>query len=187
MGFYVNVKRLRNLRSPEMLMPVAFVFIALQHLAFSSMDICRRVVQLALKAHNECWIEGGTVSDQTKKSQKTCTRWQELTRKAFKERFSVEKPIGDQGSKQKIDLVDKISRVAYELKASKNNVHMEIYRDVFKILVHNLRLPDERLKALVFIAPEEGRKAVADDFLDDVKSLTRKHDVEFTVEWLPKK
>src|SRR5690606_8526091 len=96
------------------------------------------------------------VSSQTKKSQQTCKAWQEAVLAEFGERFIREHPLNESGPCQKIDLLDTEARVAYEMKVSKNNVHMEIYRDVFKSLVFNERNPKNAIKTLVFLAPAEG-------------------------------
>ena len=99
------------------------------------MIIRQRLVELAAIAHRECWSHECNVSEQTRKSQNACKRWQELVLNEFAKRFTAEKAIGENSTGQKIDLVDETDRSAYELKASKNNAHMEIYRDVFKALV----------------------------------------------------
>ena len=103
------------------------------------MTIEDQVVALAAQAHGTCWSPGNDVSAQTRKAQDTCKRWQESVRERFGSRFKDECSINREngGPSQKIDLVDVEDRVAYELKASPNNVHMEIYCDVFKALVFN--------------------------------------------------
>lgn len=142
----------------------------------------QRIVQLALDAHRECWSHDSNVSEQTKKSQSACKRWQQLVLKEFGDRFTPEKTIGVKGAGQKIDLVDETDRVAYELKASKNNVHMEIYRDVFKTLVFNRRNPNQTLCALIFIAPKEGIRKLGASFPADVKAVAKTMKLELFIE-----
>jgi hypothetical protein len=146
------------------------------------MNTHQRIVQLAADAHRECWSHGCNVSEQTKKSQSACKRWQELVTKEFGGQFTPEKAIEEKGAGQKIDLVDETDRVAYELKASKNNVHMEIYRDVFKALVFNRRNPANTLGTLVFIAPKQGIDKLSPIFLTDVKAIAKTMKLELVVE-----
>ena len=81
--------------------------------------------------------------------------------------------MNDEGPSQKIDLVDNHDRVAYELKASPNNVHMEVYRDVFKALVFNQRNPGKAIRTLVFLAPKDGMKKLGATFPQDVQNIAR--------------
>jgi len=146
------------------------------------MSMLQSIVQLAAVAHRECWRHGCNVSEQTKKSQSACQRWQELVVKEFGNRFTPEKAIGENGVGQKIDLVDEKERVGYELKASKNNVHMEIYGDVFKALVFNRRNPGKTLGALVFIAPKEGIGKLGASFPADVQAIAKSMGLELVLE-----
>ena len=146
------------------------------------MNVSQRTINLAADAHSECWSHGCNVSEQTKKSQSACKRWQELVTKEFGARFSPEKPIGENGTGQKIDLLDETDRVAYELKASKNNVHMEIYRDVFKVLVFNRRNPDKKINTLVFIAPKEGMAKLGAIFPADVQVISKSMNLDLILE-----
>ena len=67
-------------------------------------------------------------------------------------RFDVEYQIAPH-LKQRIDVVNVVNGIAYELKVSPNNVHMEFYRDIFKvILARDNRLPN--LERFVFLTPE---------------------------------
>jgi hypothetical protein len=118
----------------------------------------QQVVALAKQAHRQHWSVGADVSKQTKKSLQTCKEWQQAVLAEFGDRFIREHPLNESGPCQKIDLLDTHARVAYEMKVSKNNVHMEIYRDVFKSLVFNERNPKNVIKRLVFLAPAAGLK-----------------------------
>jgi hypothetical protein len=68
--------------------------------------------------------------------------------------------------------------VAYELKSSPNNVQMEIYRDVFKALVFNLRNPDIAVKTLVLIAPKAGIEKLGKTFPKDVQAIASRLDLQ---------
>ena len=146
------------------------------------MNTLQRIVAIAAQVHRQCWSQGFNVSEQTKKSQVTCKQWQVLVLDEFGQRFTKEKPIGGIGTGQKIDLVDENDRVAYELKASKNNVHMEIYRDVFKILVFNQRNPTNRIRTLVFIAPKLGIENLGKEFPNDVQAIVKRLKLDLILE-----
>ena len=143
-----------------------------------------QVVSLALKAHEEVWSDGKEVSAQTQKAQRVCKRWQALVEEAFPDRFLAEHGLKKKGLGQKIDLVDVTNGVAYELKASPNNVHMEIYRDVFKALVFNELKPDEAVKTLVFIAPESGVKKLGVEFVEVVQRIAERQGLRLLVKRL---
>jgi hypothetical protein len=77
--------------------------------------------------------------------------WQTELEKLAPGRFSIEHPVAEHLN-EKIDVVDRVAGIAYELKASPNNVHMEFYRDIFKvILARDSGLP--KLKHFVFLTP----------------------------------
>jgi hypothetical protein len=111
-------------------------------------------VQTLQGIHSELWRSRQTVSSATKTAIEITRRWQlEVTTADadFQKEFPVE------GLGEKIDLVDTKRMVAYELKVSPNNTHMEFYRDVFKVLAHNeASQVCQRINKLIFIAPQEG-------------------------------
>lgn len=143
------------------------------------------VVAFAAEAHRQLWTAGSDVSKQTKKSQRVCGMWQDAVMTEFGSRFAAELPIYEKGSAQKIDLVNQKSRVAYELKSSPNNVHMEIYRDVFKALVFNEHHPERPLKKLVFIAPEEGIRTLGPSFPKDVAAIAARLGLSLKLRAIP--
>lgn len=136
------------------------------------MSTVAEVVIIAAEAHRQIWSPGKDVSEQTKKSQRICAVWQDVVLERFGARFAREVCLNESGLAQKIDLVDWEERVAYELKASPNNVHMEIYRDVFKALVYNERNPNSKLRTLVFIAPAGGIRSLGASFPRDVQAIS---------------
>ena len=143
------------------------------------------VVAFAEHAYRESWSAGGNVSEQTNKSQRVCTTWQKAVRDHFGSRFAAEVSLNESGTAQKIDLVDEQDRVAYELKSSPNNVHMEIYRDVFKALVFNERNPKQRITTLVFIAPKKGIQKLGPTFPKDVQTISARMDLTLKLRELP--
>ena len=63
---------------------------------------------------------------------------------------------------------------------SPNNTHFELYRDIFKVLVHNER--NKRfIRELVFITPEEGARKVNRNFGAAVVELVNKHDLRVRI------
>lgn len=148
-----------------------------------------RVVALAAAAHCAGWSAGNHVSTQTRKAQTTCKCWQDAVVKEFGCRFKAECGFSDDkvGPSQKIDLLDVVGRVAYELKSSPNNVHMEIYRDVFKALVSNERNPESKIKTLVFVAPETGIRKLGEHFVKDVQTICARVGLTLKLRGLPMK
>lgn len=159
--------------------------------ARTQMNIEDEVVKLAAEAHSQTWSQcepsDDKVSRQTKKAQATCKYWQKTVKQKFGNRFAVEHGINGKkgGRSQKIDLVDLEDRAAYELKSSPNNVHMEIYRDVFKALVFNERNPAERIKTLVFIAPRSGIQKLGPDFPKDVQAICGRIGLDLKLREIP--
>ena len=143
--------------------------------------IQRDVVKLAARNHRPHWKTTSVVSVQTRAAQFISREWQVAVKDSFKERFSVEYPVGG-GFKEKIDLVDLQDAVAYELKVSKNNTHFEFYRDIFKVAVHNAHSPRWKIKKLVFITPAEGAKKLRTGYGNAVRALVEKqHSIEVEV------
>ena len=129
------------------------------------------VVAYAREAHKQVWTTGSNVSKQTRSAQAVCRVWQDVVRTELGDRFAAEHRLGDDDVNEKIDLVDIKERVAYELKVSENNPHMEFYRDIFKALVFNRRNPNNKLRKLIFITPEVGAVKLDKAFGDDVKAI----------------
>jgi hypothetical protein len=92
-----------------------------------------------------------------------------------------EHALGADGVNERLDLVDCRERVAYELKASRNNPHMECYRDVFKALVFNRLNPRNRLQKLVFITPGEGAGRLEKPFTEEVRAIASKAGLEVEI------
>ena len=110
------------------------------------------VVRLAEEAHALHWQMSGSESTGDKLASLVTRTWQQRLQEIHVGRFDVEYQIAPH-LKQRIDVVDVVNGIAYELKVSPNNVHMEFYRDIFKvILARDNRLPN--LKRFVFLTPE---------------------------------
>jgi hypothetical protein len=111
------------------------------------------VLDKLVETHNELWGAGTDVSLQTSRSYKLTRVWQEkltsIDSKRFVAEYVANKEAGNQS--HKIDLVDAVDRVAYELKVSPNNPHFEFYKDVFKVLYANT--PVKVIDKLVFCCP----------------------------------
>ena len=141
-----------------------------------------RVSALAGCCHKKHYSPGQGVSEQTKKAQRVCREWQQRVLKEFPDRFAIEVPLGGRGAKQRIDLVDWATHTAFELKVSPHNTHMEVYRDVFKALVYNIRNPRRKLRHLVFIAPAGGIDSLGTEFPKDVAAITQGLKLKFSLE-----
>ncbi len=139
------------------------------------------VVALAAMKYRLFWKSGSDISTQTKSSIKVGCEWQIAVNDNFKERFSLEYPVGE-GFKEKIDMVDLQDAVAYEMKVSENNTHFEFYRNIFKVAVHNAHNPRWKIKKLVFITPDAGAAKLNTDFGNAVRALAgEKHSIEVEI------
>lgn len=141
----------------------------------------KRVCALAERCHKKHYSPGRGVSEQTRKAQRVCREWQECVLKEFPQRFATEVPLGGHGAKQRIDLVDWATRTAFELKVAPGNVHMEVYKDVFKALVYNRRNPHKKLRHLVFVAPAAGIDSLGTEFPKDVAAITQGLKLKFSL------
>ena len=104
--------------------------------------------------HSTVWKAKQSVSDATSTAISITRQWQAAVLTS-KPSFAAEYPVSGLG--EKIDLLDRDQMIAYELKVSPNNTHMEFYRDVFKVLAHN-EVAQVPIRKLVFIAPGVGAR-----------------------------
>ncbi len=110
------------------------------------------VVRLAGEVHANHWQMSGNVSTGDQLATLITSTWQKRLQEAVPGRFEIEYKIAPHLN-QRIDVVDVVNGITYELKVSPNNVHMEFYRDIFKvILARDNRLPN--LTRFVFLTPE---------------------------------
>jgi hypothetical protein len=131
------------------------------------------VINLARTIHNRHWLPNRDESHSTKAAIQICREWQQAVINAFPGQFVGECVIGSDCG-ERIDLVDQHEKIAYELKASPNNTHMEFYRDIFKTWVQR-ESGDEPLKRLVFITPETGARRLQAGFGQQVIRLAQQH------------
>jgi len=105
------------------------------------------------EVHNKLWTNDKNVSAQTSRAHKLTREWQEKLVAIDSNRYKAEFISTTQRGKRshKIDLVDTVERVAYELKVSPNNAHFEFYKDVFKVLYANSS--EKVIDKLVFCCP----------------------------------
>lgn len=109
------------------------------------------VVLSAWEFHQAHWQLSGDESTGDQLASKITRLWQERIQELAPDRYVVEHQIAPH-LRQRIDVVDVIDGIAYELKVSPNNVHMEFYRDIFKVLLaRDNGLP--QLRRFVFLTP----------------------------------
>lgn len=53
---------------------------------------------------------------------------------------------------QKLDVFNKLSKSAFELKVSGKNLNHEVYKDICKAATHNLTYPENKIARLYFIS-----------------------------------
>lgn len=66
-----------------------------------------------------------------------------------------------------------------------NNVHMELYRDLFKTLVFNERIQTGKIKTLVFIAPKVGIQKLGAAFPKNVQAISARLGLSLKLRELP--
>ena len=109
------------------------------------------------KAHAEAWSVGSHVGEQTSKSTQVTELWQSKVEAIDKRRFRKEFAVLDEFPKKyRIDVVDLKRKIAYELKASKNNPQHEFYKDIFKVALANR---DSKKFNKLFFCVEESAKS----------------------------
>jgi hypothetical protein len=116
------------------------------------------VVALAQVAHRAHWAMTGLAGEGDRLASLVTATWQRAVVEQCGPDLVPEFPIGE-GLRQRIDLVDRAERVAYELKVSPNNTHFEFYRDIFKVIIaRDNALPG--LDTFIFITPEAGARGL---------------------------
>ena len=114
------------------------------------------VIDLAQRAHSQYWKNTGNESEGDKLASLVTSKWQQAILGSEPKRFVAEFAIAD-GLREKIDVVDIIDGIAYELKVSPNNTHFEFYKDIFKVIVARDNSLS-KLGTLVFITPASGAR-----------------------------
>lgn len=139
-------------------------------------ELPNNIVAAARVAHANHWKKGDHVGTQTRAAHAVCKAWQETVRYLDLPGIQVECPVGS-GMNEKIDIVDTTIKIAYELKSSPNNTHMEFYRDIFKSLVYNKNHPNQAVATLVFLTPKAGNRKLKSRFAADVIELMAKENL----------
>ena len=91
------------------------------------------VIRLAREAHQKHWRMSGDEGTGDKLAAAVTSDWRSAVLALFPGRFAAEQAVGK--LRERMDLVDLVGGVAYELKVSPNNDHFESYRDIFKVMV----------------------------------------------------
>lgn len=113
------------------------------------------VIRLAREAHQKHWHMSGDEGTGDKLAAAVTADWQSAVLASFPGRFVAEKPVGQ--LRERIDLVDLVDGIAYELKVSPNNDNFEFYRDIFKVLIaRDNGLP--QIKSFCFVCPQEAAR-----------------------------
>ncbi|MBM3838878.1 MAG: hypothetical protein FJ398_13110 [Verrucomicrobia bacterium] len=102
------------------------------------------------------WAPASDVSRATKQSVSITKAWQNRLIARNPRQFKAEVPIGRRFN-EKIDIVDVVNGIAYELKLSSKNPHHEFFKDVFKVIVYN-KYHKSKLKTFAFISEESAAK-----------------------------
>jgi hypothetical protein len=136
----------------------------------------KTIIEKLKKIHKTHRRRKGGISEHTKSAQKITKEWQEAIKS--NDVFFVEVPVSPK-NKEKIDVVDKSKKIAYELKVSGENTDHEFYKDIAKILTYN-EYHQNRLGKLIFMSESNGIKALRKR-LDPkfVALMKRKHNLEF--------
>lgn len=133
------------------------------------------VVLAAREARNRIWRSTGHESSGTKLASLVTSTWQEAVCERDPKRFCAEFRIAAHLD-ARIDLVDRLDGIGYELKVSPNNVHMEVYRDAFKVLAAR-EFNEPRLKRFIFIAPEESLLKLRSGLFAEAAKISRRLDL----------
>ena len=109
-------------------------------------------IESVTRIHQSLWQRRQTVSHATSLAIRITREWQQEV-VSSNEHILAEHPVS--GLNEKFDLYDSKAGIAYELKVSQNNTHMEFYRDLFKVIIHN-ESAQTKISKLIFIAPADG-------------------------------
>ena len=120
--------------------------------------LSNEVISIAQIEHNRQWRLSGDASEGTLYAKLITVAWQDAVMERSPDRFVKEYQVAPHLG-EKIDLVDVVDSVAYELKVSPNNTAFEFYKDIFKvILARDNGLPN--LAKFVFITPAFGASKI---------------------------
>jgi hypothetical protein len=103
---------------------------------------------LASEARSLYWNDTTDEGTGDRQATRVTQAWQANVLKELGQDLVAEQPIA--GGREKIDLLDPGSGIAFELKVSGNNPHHEFYRDIFKVWAYN-RSAEQPVRKLVFL------------------------------------
>ncbi len=112
----------------------------------------------------------GNVSAHTRSAITITKEWQDEVYKELTIR--IEDKVSPSNN-EKIDIVDRTNRTAYELKVSGKNAHHEFFKDLAKALTYNINHAENQLQKLVFISEDGGieslKKRIDPKFLEMIE------------------
>ncbi|KAA0446113.1 MAG: hypothetical protein FXV80_00435 [Candidatus Thioglobus sp.] len=119
--------------------------------------------------HREHRITNGNVSAYTRSAITITKEWQDaVCNKTIRSEVKV-----SPSNNEKIDIVDRTNRTAYELKVSGKNAHHEFFKDLVKALTYNINHEENQLQKLVFISEDGGieslKKRIDPKFLEMIE------------------
>lgn len=111
------------------------------------------IIEALLEIHKQHRLLEGNVSEHTKSAQLITREWQgEVCVGEIEKEVRV-----SPDNNERIDIVDKRAKTAYELKVSGKNTHHEFYKNLVKVLTYNeYQEKGEKLSKLVFISEKTG-------------------------------
>ncbi len=131
-------------------------------------SLVKEIVHSAIKHANDELIRDDTdalnrkdIKKSTKRAILIAKKFRNVIDDKYREFLTPEYSIIDSKStKSRIDLIHNESGDAFELKVSGYNSHNELFKDIGKIMVHNLYLQDgkKEIKRLFFITDKGGVK-----------------------------
>jgi len=112
------------------------------------------VIKIARQMYQHGWTYSTDVSKSTREAQTITKEWQARVRAANKSRYAAEVKVSTT-FRERIDLVDRHTGTAYEMKVSGKNPTHEFFKDVFKVMEHNTS-GGGRILHLVFLTHSLG-------------------------------
>jgi hypothetical protein len=112
------------------------------------------VIIAAREAHKRFWKATSDESTGDKQANFVVSAWQKEVLSKDSSSYEKEVPIFER-ARVRIDLVDQVNGIGYELKASGKNPHHEFFKDIFKIITYNHQ-HIKKIQKFVFISEKQG-------------------------------
>ena len=135
------------------------------------------VVGIARDAYRQGWSRAANVSMSTRESQAICKKWQRYLQDIDTARFDVEVRVSN-SFRERIDVLDRATATAYELKVSGKNPTHEFFKDVFKVMEYNYS-GGGGIQHLVFMTDAAGVRRLRGGLGRSI--LENSHDLGFDV------